>query len=183
MGTEASWLLPAALIGLLAGLWFTRRTARTARVRAGLLLWGGWLLGTAAVFSFMDGTIHPYYTVALAPAIAALVGISVQELWRGRQFPAPRIVLATMSAVTGVWAVILLERTPDWWPALRWIVLAGSIVAAAMLVVGAHRLGRATAVLAAGAMLFGVAASAAYTVETRGQSPRRADDDGRPEPW
>ena len=166
MGTEASWLLPAALIGLLAGLWFTRRTARTAGVRAGLLLWGGWLLGTGAVFSFMDGTIHPYYTVALAPAIAALVGISVQELWRGRQFLAPRIVLATMSAVTGVWAVILLGRTPDWWPALRWIVLAGSIIVAVTLVVGSHRLGRATAVLAAGAMLFGVAASAAYTVET-----------------
>ena len=71
-----------------------------------------------------------------------------------------------MSAVTGVWAVILLERTPDWWPALRWIVLAGSIIVAVTLVVGAHRLGRATAVLAAGAMLFGVAASAAYTVET-----------------
>ena len=135
-------------------------------MRAGLLLWGGWLLGTGAVFSFMDGTIHPYYTVALAPAIAALVGISVQELWRGRQFLAPRIVLATMSAVTGVWAVILLGRTPDWWPALRWIVLAGSIIVAATLVVGSHRLGRATAVLAAGAMLFGVAASAAYTVET-----------------
>ena len=52
------------------------------RVRASLLLWGGWLLVTGAVFSFMDGTIHPYYTVALAPAIAALVGISVRELWR-----------------------------------------------------------------------------------------------------
>ena len=136
MGTEASWLLPAALIGLLAGLWFTRRTARTAGVRAGLLLWGGWLLVTGAVFSFMDGTIHPYYTVALAPAIAALVGISVRELWRGRQFLAPRIVLAVMSAGTGVWAFILLDRTPDWWPALRWIVLAGSIVVASMLVVG-----------------------------------------------
>ena len=78
MGTEASWLLPAALIGLVAGLWFTRRTARTAGVRASLLLWGGWLLVTGAVFSFMDGTIHPYYTVALAPAIAALVGISAR---------------------------------------------------------------------------------------------------------
>jgi 4-amino-4-deoxy-L-arabinose transferase-like glycosyltransferase len=167
MGTEASWLLPAALIGLAAGLWFTRCMARTGRVRAGLLLWAGWLLVTGAVFSFMDGIIHPYYTVALAPAIAALVGISVRELWRGREFLASRIVLATMSAATGVWAFILLDRTPEWLPALRWIVLAGSVVAAAVLMVGAHRLGRAaTAVLAAGAILFGVGATAAYTVET-----------------
>lgn len=166
MGAEASWLLPAALIGLAAGLWFTRRTARTGNVRAGLLLWGGWLLVTGAVFSFMDGIVHPYYTVALAPAIAALVGISVRELWRGKEFLAPRIVLATMSATTGAWAFILLDRTPDWLPALRWIVLAGSVVVAAVIVVGAHRLGRATAILAVGAMLFGAGATAAYTIET-----------------
>jgi 4-amino-4-deoxy-L-arabinose transferase-like glycosyltransferase len=166
MGTEASWLLPAALIGLVAGLWFTRRMARTASVRAGLLLWGGWLLVTGAVFSFMDGTIHPYYTVALAPAIAALVGISVWELWRGREFLMPRIVLAAMSAATGIWAFILLDRTPDWLPALRWIVLVGSVVVASMLVVGAHRLGPATAVLALCAMLFGAGGTAAYTIET-----------------
>jgi 4-amino-4-deoxy-L-arabinose transferase-like glycosyltransferase len=166
MGTEASWLLPAALIGLVAGLWFTRRTARTGRVRVGLLMWGGWLLVTGAVFSFMDGTIHPYYTVAFAPAIAALVGISLRELWRGKEFLAPRIVLATMSAATGVWAFILLDRTPDWLPALRWVVLVGSIAVAAVLVVGVHRLGRATAVVAVGAVLFGLGATAAYTVET-----------------
>ena len=166
MGTEASWLLPAALIGLAAGLWFTRRTARTGHLRAGLLLWGGWLLVTGAVFSFMDGTVHPYYTVALAPAIAALVGISVRELWRGKEFLTPRIALATMAATTGVWAFILLDRTPDWLPALRWIVLAGSVVAASLLVVGAHRLGRATAILACGTLLFGAGATAAYTIET-----------------
>jgi 4-amino-4-deoxy-L-arabinose transferase-like glycosyltransferase len=166
MGTEASWLLPAAMIGLAAGLWFTRRTARTGHVRAGLLLWGGWLVVTGAVFSFMDGTVHPYYTVALVPAIAALIGISVRELWRGKEFLAPRIVLATMSATTGVWAFILLDRTPDWLPALRWIVLAGSVVAASLLVVGAHRLGRATAILACGTLLFGAGATAAYTIET-----------------
>ena len=116
MGVEASWLLPAALIGLLAGLWFTRRTARTAPVRAGLLLWGGWLLVTGAVFSFMGGTVHPYYTVELAPAIAAVVGISVSELWRGKEYLMPRIVLAVMAAATGVWAFVLLDRTPDWLP-------------------------------------------------------------------
>jgi 4-amino-4-deoxy-L-arabinose transferase-like glycosyltransferase len=166
MGTEASWLLPAALIGLLAGLWFTRRTVRTAGVRASLLMWGGWLVVTGAVFSFMDGIIHPYYTVALAPAIAALVGISVRELWRGKEFLASRIVLAAMSAGTGVWAFILLDRTPDWWPALRWVVLIGSIIVAAILAAGAHRLGRFTAVLATGAILFAVLGPAAYSIET-----------------
>ena len=164
MGVEASWLLPAALIGLAAGIWFTRRTARTGTVRAGLLLWGGWLLVTGAVFSFMDGTVHPYYTVALAPAIAALVGISVAELWRGREFLVPRIVLATMAAATGVWAFMLLDRTPDWLPALRWIVLAGSVVVAAILAVGVHRLGRAAVVLATAAALFGLAAPSAFAI-------------------
>ncbi len=164
MGVEASWLLPAALIGLLAGLWFTRRTARTARVRAGLLLWGGWLLVTGAVLSFMGGTVHPYYTVELAPAIAAVVGISVSELWRGKEHLVPRIVLAIMAAAIGVWAFILLDRTPDWLPLLRWIVLAGSVVVAAMLAVGAHRLGRAVVVLVAAAALFGLAAPTAFSI-------------------
>ncbi len=166
MGTEVSWLLPAALIGLVAALWLSRRTARTGQVRASLLLWGGWLLVSAAVFSFMDGTIHPYYTVALAPAVAALVGISVRELWRIRDQLWSRLVLAAMSAATGVWAYFLLDRTPDWLPALRWIVLAGSVIVAVMLAVGAHRKGRTIAVLAASAILFGVAAPAAYAVET-----------------
>ncbi|MGE2722959.1 ArnT family glycosyltransferase [Mycolicibacterium celeriflavum] len=165
MGTQASWLLPAALIGLVAGLWFTRRSSRTDAVRAALLMWGGWLLVTAAVFSFMDGTIHPYYTVALAPAVAALVAISARELWCDRRLPA-RAVLATMSAATGVWAFMLLSRTPDWWPAVRWLVLVGSVLVALALVFGAHRLGRATTVLAVAAAVLGVAGPTAYTLAT-----------------
>jgi 4-amino-4-deoxy-L-arabinose transferase-like glycosyltransferase len=166
MGTQASWLLPAALIGLLAGLWLTRSAVRTDKLRAALLLWGGWLVVTGAVFSFMDGIIHPYYTVALAPAIAALVGISVRELWRGKESLMSRILLAIMSAGTGGWAFLLMNRTPEWWPAVRWMALVGSIVAAAILLVGAHRTGRWTAVSVAGAVLFGVLGPVAYSVQT-----------------
>ncbi|MHC9294056.1 ArnT family glycosyltransferase [Mycobacterium sp. LTG2003] len=166
MGTEASWLLPAALVGLVAVLWLTRRTARTAGARAGALLWGGWLLVTAAVFSFMDGTIHPYYTVALAPAIAALVGISAIELWRVREHFIARLVLAAMLAGTGVWAFVLLDRTPEWLPALRWIVLVASIVVALLLAAGAHRPGRAGAAVALAAIIVGLGAPAAYSIET-----------------
>ena len=166
MGTEASWLLPAAVIGLVAGLWFTRRTARTAFVRAGLLLWGGWLVVTGAVFSFMDGIIHPYYTVALAPAVAALVSICTAELWRGRRFRGPRLTLAAMSASTGVWAFILLDRAPDWFPWLRWVVLVVSVVTAAVIAAGVHRVGRWAVGVAAAALVAAAAAPAAYAVQT-----------------
>jgi hypothetical protein len=75
-----------------------------------------------------------------------------------------------MSAVTGVWAFILLDRTPEWLPVLRWIVLAGSIVVASVLVVGVHRLRRGAVVVAVAAALFGIAGAAAYAIDTAGHS-------------
>ena len=84
MGTQISWLLPAALVGLGALAWLTARRPRTDALRASAIVWGGWLLVTGVVLSFASGIIHPYYTVALAPAIAALVGLAGVELWRAR---------------------------------------------------------------------------------------------------
>jgi 4-amino-4-deoxy-L-arabinose transferase-like glycosyltransferase len=56
MGMDIGWLLPAAVI--------TRREPRTDPTRAALILWGGWLVITAVVLSFMNGIVHAYYTVA-----------------------------------------------------------------------------------------------------------------------
>src|SRR2546429_1288374 len=52
---------------------YTTLFRSTDRTRAAALLWGGWVLVTGLVFSYMNGIIHPYYMVALAPGIAALV--------------------------------------------------------------------------------------------------------------
>ncbi len=73
IGGQVSWLLPAALVLLVAALVATWRAPRTDRTRAGFLIWGGWLLVTAVTFSLMQGIFHAYYTVALAPAIGAPV--------------------------------------------------------------------------------------------------------------
>jgi 4-amino-4-deoxy-L-arabinose transferase-like glycosyltransferase len=169
-GTEVSWLLPAALIALVGGLWLTRRAPRTDKVRAGLLLWGGWLVVTALVFSYMSGTIHPYYAVALAPAIAGLVGIGVHVCWQRRTDLVARLVLAAMTAATGVWDYVLLGRTPDFVPWLRFVVLALGLLVAAVLVVGVRRLGRLVpAVVVTVVLVLGVGSSA-YAVSTASQT-------------
>ena len=127
MGGQISWLLPFAAVGLVAGLWARRGTPRTDRMRAAYLLWGGWALTHALVFSYMTGIVHTYYTVAMAPAVGALVGMGGVELWRMRERPSTRWALSLAIAASGVWAYVLLERTPDFAPGLSWLVLIASL--------------------------------------------------------
>jgi 4-amino-4-deoxy-L-arabinose transferase-like glycosyltransferase len=135
-GGQISWLLPAALISLAAMLWVSRRAVRTDRTRAAALLWGGWVLVTGLVFSYMSGIIHPYYMVALAPGIAALVGIGAMALWQARLGLAGRIAAASGIAVTAGWAYILLNRTPNWLPWLRWVAVVAGVTAAILVLAG-----------------------------------------------
>ncbi|MFE4395642.1 MULTISPECIES: glycosyltransferase family 39 protein [Streptomycetaceae] len=173
IGGQIAWLLPAALILLLAGLWATRRYGRADTARAAFLVWGGWLLSTALVFSFMSGIFHQYYTVALAPAVAALVGMGVDGLWRARHRVPWALVLAGTLAVTAVWAFVLLGRSSGFLPWLRWAVLVGGLLAAAALAAGpfvGRVSGRTGARIASVAGLVGLAAAlggpAAYAVDT-----------------
>ncbi len=93
MGNEISWLLPVALFVIAFGVYSWARRRLDTGERAALIMWGGWLLVTGAVFSFMNGTVHPYYTVALAPAIGALVGLGAVWGWRDRATADGRIGL------------------------------------------------------------------------------------------
>jgi 4-amino-4-deoxy-L-arabinose transferase-like glycosyltransferase len=171
MGGQISWLLPAALILGAATAWALRRGGRrVGGQRAQLLLWGSWLVVTGLVFSFGQGIIHPYYTVALAPAVGALVGIGAVSLWRRREEIWCRAVLAATLAVTVVWAHQLLGRSPSWHPALaRFVLVAGLILSASLLVPPSALRSRRTAigaVLATAGLVVGLAAPAAYSLET-----------------
>ena len=118
VGGQIAWLLPAAGDR-------PRRRARgavasaTGRIRAGPRSCCGARgpLVHALVFSLMGGIVHAYYAVALAPALAALAGGGVVELWRARsRSAAASVALGAMVLGTAVVAWQLLERTPAFWP-------------------------------------------------------------------
>ncbi|MBW8481730.1 glycosyltransferase family 39 protein [Actinomadura parmotrematis] len=167
MGAQISWLLPFAAIALIAGLVRCGRSPRTDRARAALLMWGGWAAVHFLVFSLSEGTFHPYYTTALAPAVAALTGAGVAAM-----LTAPRRLAWTLPvafAVTGAWAFALLRRTPDWHPWLAWTVLTVSSLAAGVLLVAllGPRARRRLAVGAAAAgLLAALTGPAAYAAST-----------------
>lgn len=167
-GGQASWLIPTALVLLVGGLVITARRPRTDRARAGLVLWGGWLLMTAAAISFGAGIIHPYYTVALAPAIGALVGGGGWLCWTHRDTWLGRGLLGAGVATGTWWSVQLLDRTPTWLPWLRTAVIFSGIVTAVLLLVPyrSARIAAIATVAGLGVLLAGPAASSLSTAST-----------------
>ena len=166
-GTQISWLIPAALLTIVALFVVARSAPRTDRTRAAALLWGGWLLVTAGVFSYASGIIHPYYAVQLAPAIAALVAIGAVVLWRRRASMGARLTLTAGVAMTGVWSYLLMTRAADWHPWLRYAVLFISLLVAVMIVVPPNQFSRrGVAVVGLAGLLTLGGGSAAYAADT-----------------
>jgi len=166
MGGGIAWLIPAALLALIAGLWFTRRAPRTDPGRAALILWGGWFVVTALVFTFMNGIIHPYYMIALAPPIAALIGTASVQLWRRRDDAVSAGVLASGVALTALTAYLLLSRQSTWLPWLGTTILIAGLMAAALVLLAGQLPAVARRGVAVLALVVTLAGTGAYTVAT-----------------
>jgi len=165
-GGQVAWLIPTALVLLAAGLVLTARRSRTDRTRVAFLLWGGWLVVTAAVFSFAGGIIHPYYSVALAPAIGALVGMGAVLLWQTRSTLPARGFLAAVLATTSIVSYRLLARSPNWHPSLRGMVLWVGLLVAGGIVFAPHAARALGIVLAVAGLSVALAGPVAYAVNT-----------------
>jgi 4-amino-4-deoxy-L-arabinose transferase-like glycosyltransferase len=130
MAIEISWLSVVALFVVAFGIYLAARRALSRGELCALLTWGTWLVMTGVVFSFMGGIVHPYYTVALAPAIAALVGIGAVWAWRRRSSWDGRCALAAMVVLAAARSALLLHSNafgPEWLP---WLVVGLAAVSA-----------------------------------------------------
>ncbi|GHD16921.1 hypothetical protein GCM10010313_45700 [Streptomyces violarus] len=167
LGGQISWLLPFAALALVGGLVLCGRAPRTDLTRAALVLWGGWTLLHYLTFALAEGTMHPYYTTALAPGIAALCGGGGVLLLRA--FRADRRwawALPLGLGVTAVWAAVLLRRASGWntwlWPSVL-VVMALALAGLFVFRSGVSGLRlRLLAVSVTAAVVAAVAGPAAY---------------------
>ncbi|MET9865807.1 glycosyltransferase family 39 protein [Streptomyces sp. NPDC006386] len=167
LGGQISWLIPFAGVALAGGLVLCGRAPRTDPTRAALVLWGGWTALHYLTFALAEGTMHPYYTTALAPGVAALCGGGGVMLLRA--FRADRRwvwVLPLGLGGTAVWAVVLLRRASGWntwlWPAVL-VVMALAIAGLLVFRSGTSGLRlRLLGVSVAAAVVAAVAGPAAY---------------------
>ena len=131
MAIEISWLIVVAVFVVAFGIYLAARRALSRAESCALLMWGTWLVLTGVVFSFMGGMVHPYYTAALAPAIAALVGIGAVWAWRRRSNWDGRCALAAMIVLAAGPSALLLHRNVFGPPWLPWLIVVLAVVSAA----------------------------------------------------
>jgi 4-amino-4-deoxy-L-arabinose transferase-like glycosyltransferase len=135
LGDQAGWLVPLALIGMLAVGLVARR--RDDRRTAGLVVLGGWMLVELGTLDFSAGIVHPYYASALGPGVAAMVGagaVAIGSLVRSAE--SRRALLGYMLAVLALVAtvavqLVLIDREGDplWWRIPLVVLCLGALMA------------------------------------------------------
>ncbi|WP_035759566.1 ArnT family glycosyltransferase [Granulicoccus phenolivorans] len=178
-GGMISWLIPAAVVLGLAALVLTFRKvqpltgdpvagqpAPAALQRAGLIVYGGWLAVTALTFSFMAGIYHDYYTVALAPAIAATTVLGFVICWRHRDLRWPRIVIAAALLLTAGWGIALAAKAGGIYLGVSIAAAVLGVGAAVVLLLAPRMPATLTAVAVVAALLAGAAGPTAYALNT-----------------
>jgi len=93
--------------------------------RKDLWLWIGWLVPVAGFFS-VASFFHPYYTIMLAPAMAALAGIGIYTMikqWREKSLWAMLLPLSILST-----SILQAWYLTDYYPTLAWVLLIAGII-------------------------------------------------------
>ncbi len=139
LGGQIVWLLPLALLGLLALAWQSRPQFRENRRQQSLILWGVWLL-TMGVFFSVAGFFHQYYLSTLAPAICALFGIGVVVMWNDYRRSGWRGWLLPIALLlTAVEQIHIILSNEAWGTWLIPVIAITCVLAAGVLVIARLR--------------------------------------------
>jgi 4-amino-4-deoxy-L-arabinose transferase-like glycosyltransferase len=180
LGGQGGWMLPFALLGLLAValsvLWPARGSAptesqpegsRLERIRrdprtAGLFVFGGWFLAEVFILDFSKGIVHPYYVSALGPGAAAMIGagaVAFAQFGRGRDWRVVLLPLAVAATVTVQLVLLRREHYAHWLPP----VLIAATAAGVLALLAVRRLAAPAMVLVLAVLLVAPTAFATTT--------------------
>lgn len=129
MAGQISWLLPLALMGLIALLKIEKE--ENVNKKRQLALWTLWTVPMILYFS-ISGFFHRYYLVMLGPAISALVGISLSGLWNIYHKKEKKWLLPSIIALNWLIEGILLMKHEGWHIFATVIILLSFIFAVIM---------------------------------------------------
>jgi 4-amino-4-deoxy-L-arabinose transferase-like glycosyltransferase len=165
VGRDTAWLIPAALIALIACLIGGRDKSRLWR--AGIALWGTWLLVLLVVFS-ASSTINTYYAAALSPPIAALLGAGLALAWERRASVRARQIVAAAVALSAAYAAWLLPAHVAGLPEIAVVI---GLAAIAATLVPVRRTGPAATAALVTLALLAVPAVASISIVANGYGP------------
>jgi 4-amino-4-deoxy-L-arabinose transferase-like glycosyltransferase len=131
LADQGAWMLPFALVGLLAfGLLILAggRTRRDPRL-ATLIVLGGWLLVEVAILSFSKGIVHPYYISAVAPGAAAMIGAGAVAFARFAQRRDWRVLLLPCAVTATVAAQLAILSYQHYMHGFAPVLIGGAAIA------------------------------------------------------
>lgn len=139
LSNQMSRLLPFGIAALIFLALRSRLQWPLSERHQAIVLWGGWLV-TGGIFFSVAGFFHEYYLSMLAPALAALIGIGVAELWamdnRNTWFGATLLLVAAAVTAWFEYRTASAFITSVWWqPLVLALLVAGAValLAAAFL--------------------------------------------------
>lgn len=136
LGGQIAWLLPAALLAILALAWRRRPRWRENGEVQSLVLWGTWLL-TMGIFFSVASFFHQYYMTVFAPAICALFGIGIVVMWRDYRSGNWRgCLLPVTLLLTALEQVQIILSNPSWGDWFIPFILLPTVLVAFVLALG-----------------------------------------------
>lgn len=146
LAAQMAWLFPFAAMAMIIGIGRNRLRRPLTATHLALLFWFCWTITYGGVYNYLGGIIHFYYLSTMAPALAALAGIGVVNMWSYylRKDSYAFLLPATL-LVTAAWQLYIQASAIGWslnqftdlsnnW--LSWLhiaLTAGTLVAAAGL--------------------------------------------------